>query len=230
MTPEEWKAHVQQWQQRGGVESNKAPDPSAPASTDNNDADSWLGTAESFGKGMLREGASQIGVAKDFAQGGDPNSTAEWLGRQATDIAPSVALDIAAPEIGVIPTAMRGAKYIRPLIDSAIKGGIGGAMANPQDRRQGGNIGAETGVGSAVVGGVLHNPAVRSTLLPLVLLAEMAERSGVIPHEVLPLAYPWAMAHGISALGGLARSAGIRAPATTGAIGSRVQQETNQSQ
>jgi hypothetical protein len=229
MSPEEWKAHIQQWQQSGG-RSSKTPaakaDPPADA-----DGGGYLGSALAFGKGMLREGASQIGVAKDFAEGSDPeHETAEWLGRSATDIAPSVALDLAAPEIGIVPTAMRGAKYIRPLVNSAIKGWVGGGMANPRDRNQGAQTGAEVGVGGSMIGSALHSPVARSTLLPLVILAEMAQRGGMIPNEILPLAYPWAMAHAISALGGLAQFAGKAIPATTGAIGSQIEQGINQSQ
>jgi hypothetical protein len=228
MSPEEWKAHVKEWAGR----NEEAPGKGDATADDSGDDGGYLGSAMAFGKGMLREGASQIGVAKDFAEGSDPeHSTAEWLGRQTTDIAPMAALDVAAPEIGLVPTAMRGAKYIRPLVNSAIKGGIGGAFASdPKDRAGGAQTGAETGVLGTAIGGALHSPVARSTLLPLVVLAEMAQRSGVIPHELFPLAYPWAMAHAVSALGGLAQHAGKAIPATTGAAASRVQQGLDQDQ
>jgi hypothetical protein len=228
MSPEEWKAHIHQWQQKGGLDASKTPDATDPPP---DEGGGWLGTAKSFGTGMLREGAAQLpfGVAKDFAEGGDKDPlSAEQLGRDTADIAPSVALDLAVPEIGIVPTAMRGAKYIRPLINSAIKGGIGGGIASPSDRNAGAQTGAEVGVGGTVLGGALHSPVARSTLLPLVILAEMAQRGGMIPHEILPLAYPWAMAHAVSALGGLAQHAGKAIPATTGAAASRVQQGMDQ--
>jgi hypothetical protein len=228
MTRDEWEQGIQKWQQSGGLEGSKAPDPADPPA---DEGGGWLGTAKSFGTGMLREGAAQLpfGIAKDFAKGGDQDPlSAEQLGRDTADLAPSIALDLAAPEIGIVPTAMRGAKYIRPLINSVVKGGIGGGIANPGDRNQGAQTGAEVGTGSAMIGGALHSPIAKSTLLPLVILAEMAQRGGMIPHEILPLAYPWAMAHAISALGGLAQHAGKAIPATTGAIGSRVQQGLDQ--
>lgn len=224
MSPDEWKKHVQQWQQRGGVESSKPPDPNAPPTQDSGGDGGWLGSAGAFAKGAGRELATQGGFAKDFAQGSDPaHPTAEWLGREAVDFAPGAALDVVSPELGLINPAIRGAKYVRPLVDSAIKGYIGGASANPDDRQAGGKSGAEIGAGSAALGQVMSSRPVHRMLLPAAIMAEVAQHAGVIPHGALGGLYPWAMAHGLSALGGLARAAGFAAPATTGAVGSQIQ-------
>jgi hypothetical protein len=227
MTREEWEQGIQKWQQTGGLEGSKAPDAADPPP---DEGGGWLETAKSFGTGMLREGAAQLpfGVAKDFAEGGDKDPlSAEQFGRDTADIAPMIALDAAVPEAALVPAAVRGIKYVGPLVGPAIKGAIGGGFTNPNDRKQGAQTGAEVGALGTAIGGAMHSPVARSTLLPLVILAEMAQRGGMIPHEILPLAYPWAMAHAVSALGGLAQHAGKAIPATTGAIGSRVQQRLN---
>jgi hypothetical protein len=226
MSPEEWKAHVQQWQQRGGQESAKTPDPKAAASEDNSDG-GYLGSAMAFGKGMLREGASQIGVAKDFAEGKDPeHETAEWLGRETTDFAPAIALDAVAPELAFIPAATRIGKlgnFANQAINAGMRGAVGGAIANPDDRKTGAQSGGEIGAGSSMLGQVMASRPVHRMLLPAAILAEIAQHGGAIPHGALGGLYPWAMAHGLSALGGLARAAGFSAPATTGAVGSQAQ-------
>lgn len=227
MTDEEWQKHIQQWQQDGGLESSKAPDPKAAAQDAGSD-DSWLGSAGAFGKGMLREGAKQIGVAKDFAEGEDPNhSTAEWLGRETTNFAPALALDAVAPEVGFLPTAGRLGRFANEALNAGWKGAAGGVAATPGDRRAGAQAGAETSTGSSMLGQVMGSRPVHRALLPAAILAEIAQHGGMIPHGSLGGLYPWAMAHGLSALGGLARSAGFKAPAATGAVGAQVQRGMN---
>jgi hypothetical protein len=221
MSPEEWKAHVKEWSGRNEEE----PGAKAGASADDSGNDGgWLGSAGAFGKGMLREGAKQIGVAKDFAEGSDPDhSTAEWLGRETTDIAPSLALDAVAPEVGFLPTAGRIGRFANEALNAGWKGAVGGAVANPDDRKAGAQSGSEIGAGSSVLGQVVGSRPVHRALLPAAILAEIAQHGGMIPHGSLGGLYPWAMAHGLSALGGLARAAGFSAPATTGAVGSQAQ-------
>jgi hypothetical protein len=222
MTPDEWKAHVKEWSGR----NEETPGAKGDAPADDSGGDGgWLGSAGAFGKGMLREGASQIGVAKDFAESSDPDHpTAEWLGREATDLAPAVALDIAQPEIGIPAlAASRLGRFANEALGAGVKGALGGAAANPGDRKAGGQSGAEIGAGSSMLGQVMSSRPVHRALLPAAILAEIAQHGGMIPHGALGGLYPWAMAHGLSALGGLARSAGFKAPTTTGAIGSQVQ-------
>jgi hypothetical protein len=223
MTPDEWKAHVKEWSGR----NEEAPGAKGDAPADASGGDGgYLGSAMAFGKGMLREGASQIGVAKDFAEGKDPeHETAEWLGREATDFAPGVALDIAAPEIGIPAlAASRLGRFANEALGAGVKGAIGGGFANPDDRKAGAQGGAEIGAGSSIAGQIMGSRPVHRMLLPAAIVAEIAQHGGVIPHGALGGLYPWAMAHGLSALGGLARAAGFKAPATTGAVGSQVQQ------
>ena len=222
MTPDEWKAHVKEWSGR----NEETPGAKGDAPTDDSGGDGgWISSAGAFGKGMLREGAKQIGVAKDFAEGSDPDHpTAEWLGRETTDLAPAVALDIAQPEIGIPAlAASRLGRFANEALGAGVKGALGGAAANPDDRKAGGQSGAEIGAGSSVLGQIMSSRPVHKALLPAAILAEIAQHGGMIPHGALGGLYPWAMAHGLSALGGLARSAGFKAPTTTGAIGSQVQ-------
>jgi hypothetical protein len=175
-------------------------------------------------KGAGREIATQGGFAKDFAQGSDPeHPTAEWLGREAVDMAPAAALDYFAPEIPLIAGAGRLGRFANEALNAGWKGALGGAAATPGDRRAGATSGAETaGLGSAV-GQFMSRPAVKSTFFPAAVAAEMAQHSGLIPHGLLGGLYPFAMAHGLSSLGGLARMWGLKAPALTGAVGSQVQ-------
>lgn len=211
MTDEEWKAHVQQWQGRG-EEGGKTSKPDDADPSTNSDG-GWLDSAGAFGKGMLREGAKQIGVAKDFAEGNDPeHSTAEGFGRAATDIAPSVALDVAAPELG-----------LGSFLGKAALGGIGGAIANPNDRWRGAKTGALTSSLGSVGGRIMSSPAGNKAIYGAAGAGELARMAGMIPH--MPWISPWILAHGMSALAGLAKAAGYRAPAATGAVGSKVQQE-----
>jgi hypothetical protein len=219
MTPEEWKAHVQQWSGR-----QEEPDPKAATSGDSSEDGGYLGSATAFGKGMLREGAKQIGVAKDFAEGSDPDhSTAEWLGRETTDLAPSLALDAVAPEIGFLPTAGRIGRFANEALNAGWKGAVGGAAANPDDRKAGAQSGAEIGAGGSAFGQIVGSRPVHRAMLPAAILAEVAQHGGMIPHGALGGLYPWALAHGMSALAGLARAAGFHHPATTGAVGSQIQ-------
>lgn len=227
MTREEWEKGIQEWQQEGGLAVQKGSPANAPKSDPpSSDDGGWLGSAGAFGKGMLREGASQLGVAKDFAEGKDPqHSTAEGLGRAATDIAPSVALDAFVPEAALVPAALRGIKYAGPMIGSAVKGAIGGALANPGDRGQGGKTGAEVGAGSSMIGSALTSSLGNKAIWGGAGLAELARLVGAAH---MPFISPWFIAHGLSGLGGLAKAAGTKAPATAGAIGSRVQQGLGQ--
>jgi hypothetical protein len=221
MSPEEWKAHVKEWAGR----SEEEPGAKAGASADDSGGDDgYLGSAMAFGKGMLREGASQIGVAKDFAEGSDPeHSTAEWLGRETTDIAPSLALDAVAPEVGFLPTAGRIGRFANEALNAGWKGALGGAVANPDDRKAGAQSGAEIGAGGSAFGQIVGSRPVHRAMLPAAITAEVAQHAGMIPHGALGGLYPWALAHGLSALAGLARAAGFHHPATTGAVGSQVQ-------
>jgi hypothetical protein len=220
MSPEEWKAHVKEWAGRNEEAPGKGD---APADDSGGDG-GYLGSAMAFGKGILREGAGQIGVAKDFAEGSDPeHSTAEWLGRETTDLAPSLALDAVAPEIGFLPTAGRIGRFANEALNAGWKGAVGGAVANPDDRKAGAQSGAEIGAGGSAFGQIMGSRPVHRAMLPAAILAEVAQHGGVIPHGALGGLYPWALAHGLSALAGLARAAGFHHPATTGAVGSQVQ-------
>lgn len=229
MTREEWEKGIQQWQQSGGQEGAKAADPKAAAQADDSGG-GWLDTAGSFIKGAGREIATQGGFAQDFAKGGDPNSWPEWAGRQAVDFAPSVALDAFAPEIGVLPTAWRGAKFVNEAVRGGVLGALGGAGASPDNRQGGAQTGAEVGAGGSMIGQVIGSRPVHRLLLPAAIAAEVAQHGGVLPHGVTGGLYPWALAHGLSALAGLARAAGVHAPAKAGAIGARVQQTMDNSQ
>lgn len=231
MTPEEWKKGIQEWQQSGGREGSKA----APEAADDSGG-GMLGSVGSFATGMAREGVSQLpgflGGNSQFAKGGDQTPlSAEWMGRQATDLAPGVALDMFAPEVGIPALALsRGGRIVNELINAGTKGALGGAAATPSDRKSGSQTGAEVGAGSSAIGQVMSSRPVHRMLLPAAIVAEIAQHGGMIPHGALGGLYPWAMAHGLSALGGLARAAGFKAPATTGAIGSQVQQAIDNSQ
>lgn len=219
MSPEDWKAHLQQWHQRGGQESAKAPDPNAPQADDS--GGSWLGSAGAFGKGIARELATQAGgPLKDFGAGSDPNHpTAEWLGREATDLAPAAAIDAFAPEVALPLAATRLGKLgnlANEAINAGTRGAIGGAAANPGDRATGATTGAIAGAGSGIAGQAIRK--VSPALWPAAIATEMMR------HNIdLPFIYPWAMMHGVSALGALARSAGVKAPALTGAGASQMQ-------
>lgn len=222
MTREEWEKGIEQWQKSGGREGSKLPDPKADPQDDSGGG--WMGSIGAGLKGAGRELATQGGFAKDFAQGSDPeHPTAEWLGREAVDMAPAAALDAFAPEIGIFPTAWRGARFANEILNAAGKGALGGAAASPGDRRGGATSGAETSGAASAAGQLMARPAVHRALLPAAILAEVAQHGGMIPHGLLGGLYPWAMAHGLSALGGLARSAGFKAPALTGAAGSQVE-------
>lgn len=226
MTREEWEKGIQQWQQSGGLEGKKADPASDPPADDSGGG--WLGTAGSFIKGAGRQLATQGGFAKDFAEGSDPNHpTAAWLGREAVDFAPSIAIDAFAPELALAPAVTRLGKLggmAAEALYSGAKGALGGAAANPDDRKGGAQTGATVAGGGSVIGSVVNSSPVRRTLLPLAIAAEIAQHGGMIPHGTLGGIYPWTVAHGLSALAGLAKAAGLHAPAKAGAIGSKVEQ------
>lgn len=123
MSPEDWDKHVQQWQQRGGKESNKAPDPKAPddpkaADPPADDDQSWGGWAKSAAQTAL----------------------------------PYVAADVLAPEIaGPAELGMAG-RALGKGLSAAYKGGIGGYMANPQHPWRGAGEGALAAVGGRALG------------------------------------------------------------------------------
>ena len=224
MTREEWEQGIQKWQQSGGREGSKAPE-AATSPT------GWLGSAGGFLKGAGRELATQGGFAKDFAQGEDPNhTTAEWAGRKAVDFAPALAVDAFAPEFAPFAAATRLGRLgnaANEAIYSGVKGAVGGAAASPEDRQGGATTGGEIGAGGSVLGNIVSSSPVKRMLLPAAIAAEIAQHGGVLPHGMLGGLYPWTIAHGLSALAGLARAAGIHAPAKAGAVGSQVQRSLN---
>lgn len=90
MTDEEWKAHVQQWRQRGGVESQKAPDPATTSTTDDPSLLSEIGSGiYQTGRGMLKGAYSNIAgleTAASKATGiealGPSKTGKDWLAQQ----------------------------------------------------------------------------------------------------------------------------------------------------
>ena len=174
-------------------------------------------------KGAAKEAVGVTGLAPDWSKSKDPgHSTAEWVGREATDLAPSVALDVAMPEIGFIPTAGRLAKLANAGLNAGLKGGIGGFSVNPSD--EGATTGAEVGAGGGVTRAawkMLPGWAKYAAVTApgsLAGIASLAHEMGQGGRYISP----WALHHTLSALGALA-AAMARTPATAGAVGSQVE-------
>jgi hypothetical protein len=218
MTDEEWKK-FQQWHGAG------APPSGQPGA----DGGGFMGAMGSIGagfKGAAKEAAGTVGVAPEWAKSKDPgHSTAEWVGREAADLAPSVALDFAAPEIGFIPTAGRLAKLANAGLNAGLKGAIGGASVNSGDRGEGAKTGGEVGtIGGVTRAGWKMLPgwakyAAVTTPGSLAGMASLAHEMGGGGRYISP----WAVHHTLSALAGLAAAA-MKAPTTTGAISSQIEQ------
>jgi hypothetical protein len=177
-------------------------------------------------KGAAKEAVGVTGLAPEWSKSNDPgHSTAEWIGREGADLAPSVALDIAAPEIGFIPTAGRLAKLANAGLNAGWKGALGGASTNANDRGEGAKTGAEVGAGGGVMRAgwkMLPGWAKYAAVTApgsLAGIASLAHEMGAGGRYISP----WALHHTLSALGALAAAA-MRAPATSGAAGSQVEQ------
>lgn len=208
------KQSFQQWHNAG-----------APPSGQPSDDGGWMGSIGAGFKGAAKEAVGVTGLAPEWSKSKDPgHSTAEWVGREATDLAPSVALDIAVPEIGFIPTAGRLAKLGNAALNAGWKGALGGASVNP-DRGEGAKTGAEIGAGGGVArAGWKMLPgwakyAAVTTPGSLAGIASLAHEMGGPGRYISP----WALHHTLSALGAIAAAA-MKAPATTGAVGSQVEQ------
>jgi hypothetical protein len=175
-------------------------------------------------KGAAKEAVGVTGLAPEWSKSKDPgHSTAEWVGREATDLAPSVALDVAMPEIGFIPTAGRLAKLANAGLNAGLKGGIGGFSVNPNDEgaKTGAEVGAAGGMtraGWKMLPGWAKYAAVTAPG-SLAGIASLAHEMGQGGRYISP----WALHHTLTALGALA-AAMARAPATAGAMGSQVEQ------
>lgn len=209
------KQSFQQWHSAG-----------APPTGQPSDDGGWMGSIGAGFKGAAREAAGTIGVAPEFAKGHEPgHSTAEWVGREATDLAPSIALDFAAPEIGFIPTAGRLAKLGNAALNAGWKGALGGASTNASDRGEGAKTGGELGaIGGATRAGWKMLPgwakyAAVSAPGSLAGIASLAHEMGGPGRYISP----WALHHTLSALAAMAAGA-MKAPATTGAVGSQIEQ------
>jgi len=180
-------------------------------------------------KGAAKEAVGATGLAPEWTKSNDPeHSTAEWIGREGADLAPSVALDIAAPEIGFIPTAGRLAKLANAGLNAGWKGALGGASVNA-NRREEGVEGAKTGAEVGAGGGVMRagwkmlpgwaKYAAVTAPGSLAGIASLAHEMGAGGRYISP----WALHHTLSALGAMAAAA-MKAPATTGAVGSQLEQ------
>jgi hypothetical protein len=217
MTDEEWNK-FQQWHSAG-----------APQSGQPTDDGGWMGSIGAGFKGAAKEAVGVTGLAPEWSKSKEPgHSTAEWVGREAADLAPSVALDFAAPEIGFIPTAGRLAKLANAGLNAGWKGALGGASVNANRREEGvegAKTGAEVGAGGGVMRAgwkMLPGWAKYAAVTAPGSLAGMASLS----HEMGTggrYISPWALHHTLSALAAMA-AAMARAPATSGAIGSQVEQ------
>src|SRR5580704_13589527 len=99
------------------------------------DDSGWMGSIGAGVKGAAKEAVGVTGLAPEWSKSKEPgHSTAEWIGREGADLAPSVALDVFAPEIGFIPTAGRLAKLANAGLNAGWKGALGGASTNASDR------------------------------------------------------------------------------------------------
>lgn len=222
MTREEWDKGIEDWQRSGGYETKKKAAPAAPKTDPPaSDGGGLLGSITAGVKGAGREFAKQGGFAKDFAEGHDPqHPTAEWIGREATDLIPAALTDIVAPELAPFATASRTGRFGNALINTGVKSAVGGAGADPDNRTQGAEAGVATGLGTHAIGSALHSRVGRAGTYGAMGVAELARMSGALPH--MAWISPWATAHGLSWLAELARLAGYGAPASTGAVGSQI--------
>jgi hypothetical protein len=201
----------------------------APPSGQPTDDGGWMGSIGAGFKGAAKEAVGVTGLAPEWSKSKEPgHATAEWVGREATDLAPSVALDIAAPEIGFIPTAGRLAKLANAGLNAGWKGALGGASVNA-NRREEGVEGAKTGAEVGAGGGVMRagwkmlpgwaKYAAVTAPGSLAGIASLSHEMGGAGRYISP----WAVHHTLSALAAMA-AAMARAPATSGAIGSQVEQ------
>ena len=218
MTDEEW-TKFQQWHSAG------AP-PSGQPSPDGGGFTGFMGSVGAGFKGAAKEAVGVTGLAPEWSKSKDPgHSTAEWIGREGADLAPSVALDFALPEIGIIPTAGRLAKLANAGLNAGFKGALGGASVNSKDRGEGAKTGGEVGaVGGMTRAGWKMLPgwakyAAVSAPGSLAGMASLAHEMGAGGRYISP----WAVHHTLSALAALAAAA-MKAPATTGAVSSQVEQ------
>lgn len=213
--------------------------PAAPAAPSNapdfgerpppDDGSGWMGSIGAGLKGAAKEAVGVTGLAPEWAKSNDPgHSTAEWVGRQAADFSPSVAVDIAAPEIGFLPTAYRGAKLANAGLNAAWKGAFGGATTKPGDPSEGAKTGAETSVpvelaraGWQMLPRSTRRAIVYGGPMTLASVVTLAHELGL--HKDAPYIPPWLVHHIISPLAALAATAG-KAPATSGAASSKVEQ------
>jgi hypothetical protein len=177
--------------------------------------------------GAAKEAVGVTGLAPEWSKSKEPgHPTAEWVGREAADLTPSVALDAFAPEIGFIPTAGRLAKLANAGLNAGWKGALGGASTNANDRGEGAKTGAEVAAGGGVARAgwkMLPGWAKYAAVTAPGSLAGIASLS----HEMGGggrYISPWALHHTLSALAALA-AAMVKAPATTGAVSSQVEQQ-----
>jgi hypothetical protein len=191
------------------------------------DDSGWMGSIGAGFKGAAKEAVGVTGLAPEWSKSKDPgHSTAEWIGREGADLAPSVALDVFAPEIGFIPTAGRLAKLANAGLNAGWKGALGGASVNSSDRAEGAETGAEVAAGGGVARAgwkMLPGWAKYAAVTAPGSLAGIASLS----HEMGGggrYISPWALHHTLSALAALA-AAMVKAPATTGAVSSQVEQQ-----
>ena len=215
MTDEEWKK-FQQWHSAG-----------APPSGQPTDDGGWMGSIGAGFKGAAKEAVGVTGLAPEWSKSREPgHPTAEWVGREAADLSPSIALDAFAPEIGFIPTAGRLAKLANAGLNAGWKGALGGAAVNSADRGEGAKTGGEVGAGGGVMrAGWKMLPgwakyAAVTTPGSLAGIASLSHEMGAGGRYISP----WALHHTLSALAGMA-AAMARAPATAGAVGSQVEQQ-----
>jgi hypothetical protein len=190
------------------------------------DDSGWMGSIGAGFKGAAKEAVGVTGLAPEWSKSKDPgHSTAEWIGREGADLAPSVALDVFAPEIGFIPTAGRLAKLANAGLNAGWKGALGGASTNANDRGEGAKTGAEVAGGGGVARAgwkMLPSWAKYAAVTAPGSLAGIASLS----HEMGGggrYISPWALHHTLSALAAMA-AAMVKAPATTGAVGSQLEQ------
>ena len=196
-----------------------------PSGQPSGDGGGWMGSIGAGFKGAAKEFAGDVGVAPEWSKSNDPgHSTAEWVGREGADLAPSIALDVAAPEIGFIPTAGRLAKLANAGLNAGWKGALGGASVNSANRGEGAQTGAEVAAGGGVARAgwkMLPSWAKYAAVTAPGSLAGIASLS----HEMGAggrYISPWALHHTLSALGALAAAA-MKAPATSGAVSSQVE-------
>jgi len=186
----------------------------------------WMGSIGAGAMGAAKEFAGDVGIAPEWSKSKDPeHSTAEWIGREGADLAPSVALDFAAPEIGFIPTAGRLAKLANAGLNAGWKGALGGASTNANDRGEGAKTGAEVAAGGGVARAgwkMLPSWAKYAAVTAPGSLAGIASLSHELGGAGRYIS-PWALHHTLSALAALAAAA-VKAPATAGAVSSQVEQ------